>query len=102
MINGVTDLFMMKADVLSDFEDLSIAKQYINDGFISSEYPLDSSDVGPIYEKIKAWSLEGRTIEDGIPEDLKNYINEIEEFVQVPIKAISIGPEREKMIYINK
>ena len=101
MVNGVTDLFMMKVDVLSDFGDLSIAKQYKNRDMITDEYPLDSTGAKPIYEKIKGWDIDGLVMGDKLPVELDNYLKEIEQFVKVPIKAISIGPEREKIIYLD-
>ncbi len=101
MISGVTDLFMMKVDVLSNFDDLSIAKEYQNDDQITHEFPLDSTDVKPVYTKMKAWDIDGLHIGDSLPVELNDYTKEIEQFVKVPIKAISVGPERKQIIYIN-
>ena len=102
MINGVTDLFMMKVDVLNGFEDIKLSKQYDISGITTSEFPLQSENVLPIYESINGWVEENENPGNAaLSENLEKYIKNIETFVKVPIKAISIGPKRNQIIYLD-
>lgn len=99
MINGVTQLFMMKADVLNIFEEIKICTHYqLPDGTTVDKltYELGDLEVTPIYQTVKGWntSLAGVTSYDGFPEELKAYVTLLEENLQVPIKLVSVGPDR--------
>ena len=103
MINGVTELFMMKADVLSGFEKIKVCTQYeLEDGTITDEFPYDivDSEVKPIYEELEGWncSLDNIDSFDTMPKPLKDYITYIEEKLGVPINLVSVGPDRTQTI----
>ncbi|WMN07133.1 adenylosuccinate synthase [Marivirga arenosa] len=103
MINGVTELFMMKADVLSGFEKIKVCTQYeLEDGTITEEFPYDivDSEVKPIYEELEGWncSLDDISSFDDMPKALKDYIKYIEEKMGVPINLVSVGPDRTQTI----
>jgi adenylosuccinate synthase len=99
MLNGVTQLVMMKADVLNIFEHLEVCIGYkMPDGTITEQMPYDLCDTKaePIYTTLKGWncSLEGITSYDDLPQELKDYVAFIEEAVGVPVKFVSTSPDR--------
>jgi adenylosuccinate synthase len=103
MINGVTELFMMKADILSGFKKIKVCTQYqLEDGTITDEFPYEivDSEVKPIYEELEGWncSLDNINSFDAMPEPLKDYIKYIEEKLGVPINLVSVGPDRTQTI----
>jgi len=103
MINGVTELFMMKADVLSGFENIKVCTQYeLEDGTITEEFPYDivDSEVKPIYEELEGWncSLDDISSFDDMPKALKDYIKYVEDKMGVPINLVSVGPDRTQTI----
>jgi len=103
MINGVTELFMMKADVLSGFKNIKVCTHYeLEDGTITDEFPYDivDSEVKPIYEELEGWncSLDNIDSFDAMPKPLKDYITYIEEKLGVPINLVSVGPDRTQTI----
>ncbi len=103
MINGVTQLVMMKVDVLNIFEEINICTAYrLADGTITEQLPYDITDtkVEPIYETLKGWhtSLAGiRSFED-LPTELAAYIAFLEEKLGLPINFISTGPDRDECV----
>jgi len=101
-INGVTQLMMMKADVLSGFDHLKIATHYEYRGekIDHLPYSLDPDDVKPIYKQMNAWheDLTHATSVDKIPKALQEYIEFIEREVGVPICIVSVGPDRKQTI----
>jgi adenylosuccinate synthase len=103
LINGVTELYMMKGDVLSGFETLKICTQYkINNQEINDlPYSINDENIEPIYQTFKGWQEDITEIKtfDNLPYTLKEYITFIEEFVKVPIKIISVGPDRTQTIF---
>ena len=105
-INGVTELNIMKSDVLSSIEKLLVCTSYTIDGEEINFFPydIDSKDVIPNYIEFKGWDEDITNIknEDDLPRELIEYIDYIESFVQVPIKLISVGPDRKQTIYRNK
>ena len=102
-INGVTELNMMKADVLSGFDTIEICTAYDIDGIETHNLPFDLSlgNIKPIYKSFKGWSEDISKIskEEELPNEVHDYVSFIEEFVGVPIKLISVGPDRSETIY---
>ena len=105
-INGVTELNIMKSDVLSSINKLLVCTSYTIDGEEINFFPydIDSKDVIPNYIEFKGWDKDITNIknEDDLPRELIEYIDYIESFVQVPIKLISVGPDRKQTIYRKK
>ena len=103
IINGVTELNMMKADVLSGFNSIEVCTGYNINGVETNTLPYDlnSEDIKPIYKSFKGWSEDISKInkEEDLPIELNNYILFIEEFIEVPIKLISVGPDRSETIH---
>ena len=102
-INGVTELNMMKADVLSGFDNIKICTAYNIDGIETDTLPFDLNlgNIKPIYKSFKGWTedISKITKEQELPIEVHNYVSFIEEFVGVPIKLISVGPDRSETIY---
>ena len=102
-INGVTELMMMKADVLSGFESLEVCTgyQYKGERIDHLPYSVDESHIKPLYESVKGWKkdLTGLTEAADLPPALNEYIAFIEKEVEVPIKVVSVGPDRTQTIF---
>jgi adenylosuccinate synthase len=105
-INGVTQLIMMKADVLSGFDELNICTQYELNGNKTSHIPFDvvNSELKPVYITMKGWQADLTQCKsmDELPPEFMAYINFIEQEVKVPITVISLGPDREQTIIRNE
>lgn len=103
-ISGVTELIMMKADVLSGFETLKVCTAYLYQGKEISHLPynIEEQNITPIYTEIKGWNKDLTSIKNGseLPSELKNYIKFIEKELEVPISIVSVGPDREQTIYL--
>jgi adenylosuccinate synthase len=103
MINGVTQLLMMKADVLSIFSTIKICTHYqLKDGTITEmlPYELINDKIIPVYKEIKGWSVPLTGIsEDNLPTELMDYIYFLEQHLGVPITIISTGPDRKHTIH---
>ncbi|MFL9837903.1 adenylosuccinate synthase [Flavobacterium sp. ST-75] len=101
-VNGVTQLYMMKGDVLSGFETLQICTAYKYKGQEIDHLPynIEPENVEPIYVEKKGWNadLTGMTSYEEFPAELKEYIEFIEKELEVPIKVISVGPDRTQTI----
>jgi adenylosuccinate synthase len=102
MLNGVTKLFMMKADVLNSFETIKAATKYKFKGELIEHIPFEASfeKLDPIYTEVKGWQSNINQIKspDDIPVELANYIKFIEKEVNVPVGIVSVGPDREQTI----
>ena len=101
MINGVTELSMMKADVLDTFEDIFVCTHYIENGEKINYFPFEISDeTKPVFEKMKGWNQDITKFqsEDEFPEELSNYIKFLEKELEVPISIVSVGPNRSETI----
>jgi adenylosuccinate synthase len=102
MINGVTELSMMKADVLSIFQSIRICTHYKVNGNITDEFPFSISDnvIEPVYEDVPGWNcdLTGLTSYDSAPEALKNYVSYLEKLLEIPITIVSVGPDRNQTL----
>ena len=103
IINGVTELNMMKSDVLSGFNTIKVCTAYNIDGIETRALPFDlnSENIKPIYKSFKGWTEDISKIskDSDLPIELQDYVSFIEEFVEVPIKLISVGPDRSETIY---
>jgi adenylosuccinate synthase len=101
-VNGVTALYMMKGDVLSGFKNLKVctAYKYKGNEITHLPYNIEPENVEPIYTEMKGWQadLKGMTTYDQLPSELKTYIEFIEKEVDVPIKVVSVGPDRKQTI----
>ncbi len=101
MLNGVTQLIMMKSDVLDGFDTIRACVAYNINGRETDELPFDiSKDVEPVYMDFEGWKTDMSkvTSEAEFPEEYKEYIKFIEDYLGVPIKYISVGPDRKQTI----
>ncbi len=101
MIDGVTDLIMMKSDCLDDFETIKVCTSYKVDGAETDQVPFDiAAKIEPVYTEFPGWKkdLTGIRKESGLPQEFKNYIKFMESYLGVPISIISLGPDREATI----
>lgn len=101
-VNGVTQLYMMKGDVLSGFETLKVctAYEYKGEKIDHLPYNIEPENVNPVYVEKKGWKadLTEMTSFDELPAEFKEYIEFIEKELEVPIKVISVGPDRKQTI----
>jgi len=101
-INGVTQLMMMKGDVLSGFDKLKVCTSYNYKGTVVNHLPynIEEHNVSPIYTEIDCWKedLTKMTADKQLPKELNDYIKFIEDFVEVPVKIVSVGPDRKQTI----
>lgn len=105
MLNGVSDLYMMKADVLSGFSEVKvcIGYEYNNEKIDYFPSSIESDSIKPIYKSFNGWtskSNHARSFDD-LENNFKEYINFIESEVGVSIKLVSLGPDREETIYMK-
>ena len=101
MINGVTRLIMMKSDVLDTFDTIKACVAYkLADGSETIEFPYDINNITPIYKEFAGWKVDMTkfTSEDQFPSAFKEYVGFLEDYLETPIKIISIGPDREQTI----
>lgn len=105
MINGVTELVMTKADVLSGFDTIRACTHYIHDGEKIDYMPYDiiSVEAEPVYENLEGWNEDITKIEgiDQIPQTLSSYIAYLEKHLGVPIKYLSVGPDRKQTLILK-
>ena len=102
IIDGVTDLIMMKSDCLDDFDTIKVCTSYKVNGVQTNELPFDiSAPIEPVYTEFKGWKtdLSGIREEDKLPANFRDYIKFMEEYLEVPISIISLGPDREATIF---
>lgn len=98
MINGVSELSMMKADVLDGFETIKVCTHYLINGERFDYFPYDINDIEviPVYEEIKGWNCDLTKLSsyDQAPSELKSYVEYLEQKLEVPITVVSVGPDR--------
>ncbi len=103
-INGVTQLMMMKGDVLSGFESLKICTAYKYKGEVIKHFPynIEPENVEPIYTEVKGWSadLTGMSDKSQFPKELNDYISFLEKELETPISIVSVGPDRKQTIHM--
>jgi adenylosuccinate synthase len=105
MVNGVTELIMMKSDVLDTFDTIKACVKYeLPDGTVTPDFPYNIDHVKPVYKELKGWKTDMTkfTSEDQFPQEFKDYISFLEAELETPIKIISIGPDRKQTIVRNK
>ena len=102
-INGVTQLMMMKGDVLSGFDKIKVCTAYQTESGEIDYLPYDiaSQYIKPVYEELPGWhkDLTGITDLNEFPENFNNFIAYLEEALKTPIKIVSVGPDRKQTIF---
>ncbi len=101
MVNGVTQLIMMKSDVLDTFPTIKACVAYKVNGVETRDFPYDiEKGIEPVYEELPGWNTDMTkyTSESEFPQAFKDYISFLEAELETPIKIISIGPDREQTI----
>jgi len=101
-IDGVTDLIMMKSDCLDTFDTVKACTAYKVFGEVTDQVPFDiSAPIEPVYTEFKGWKtdLSGCRSEDELPQTFKDYVTFLENYLGVPVKIISVGPDREATIW---
>ena len=102
-VNGVTQLMMMKGDVLSGFDTLKVCTSYNYKGkeITHLPYNIEPENVSVNYTELKGWQADLTKMDSAeqLPENLNNYINFIEKAVEAPIKIVSVGPDRKQTIF---
>jgi len=104
-VNSLTELFITKLDVLSGLEELKLCVGYKNSNEVLTEYPYGQNILNtaePVYETLDGWTDDISTIKnfEDLPKNAQIYIKAIEDFIEVPITFISVGPERTENIII--
>jgi len=102
MINGVTQLIMMKADVLSQFDTIRVCTHYstVQGDTIDLPFDISPSQVQPVYDDLKGWSVDLTSMreESSLPVELSEYIAYLETRLETPITVVSVGPDRKQTI----
>ena len=101
MINGVTQLIMMKADVMNDFETIRVATAYRVGGVETTEFPYSiDGTVEPVYTDFEGWRCDLRACRsyDDFPAAFKRYVDFVEQQTGVPVKIVSVGPDRAETV----
>ena len=101
MVNGVTQLIMMKSDVLDGFDTVKACVAYRQNGQLIDYFPYSVEEgIDPVYEEMPGWKADMTTMtsEDEFPKEFKDYISFLEKQLETPIKIISIGPDRAQTI----
>lgn len=106
MINGVTQLIMMKSDVLDGFDEIKACTAYEIDGKITRDFPysIDDNAVKPVYVSMPGWKTDMTKMksEEEFPSQFKDYIDFLERELETPITIVSIGPDRKQTIERNR
>ncbi|PKD20185.1 adenylosuccinate synthetase [Salegentibacter salinarum] len=101
-VNGITQLIMMKGDVLSGFKTLKVCTAYNYKGkeIHHLPYNIEAENVTPVYTEIKGWAadLTGMTKADELPKEFNEYVEFLEKELEIPIKVVSVGPDRTQTI----
>jgi len=101
ILNGVTELIVTKADVLSGFDTLKICTHYKFNGKEIDYLPFEVNEpLEPVFKEFKGWKEDITEIDtfDKLPQEFKDYLLYVEKEVKVPIKVVSVGPNREQTI----
>ena len=105
-VNSLTELFITKLDVLSGLDEIKLGIGYRHNDEVITDYPYQQNvfyDADPVYDTFKGWSEDITSVKnfDDLPLNAKKYIHAIEEFIEIPITFIGVGPERTQNIVIN-
>lgn len=102
MINGVTQLIMMKSDVLDGFDEIKVCVAYEINGERVEDFPfsIEEDEIKPVYVTLPGWKTDMTAMksEDEFPQQFKDYISFLEKELKTPITIVSIGPDREQTI----
>ncbi len=101
MLNGVTQLIMTKTDVLDTFDVIKVATAYSINGELTDQMPFDlDAEVLPVFTEMAGWNTDLTEVrsKEQFPEELKDYIIFLEKELKVPVKYVSVGPDREQII----
>ena len=100
MINGVTQLIMMKGDVLDSFDTIRVCVAYEKDGVTTTDMPYDTEGWKAVYKDVPGWNtdLTGITSEEQFPQAFADYIKYLETELETPITIVSVGPDRAQTI----
>jgi adenylosuccinate synthase len=101
MIDGVTQLFMTKSDVMSGFDTIKVCISYLADGKEKFNIPFNNNPAEPVYIEMDGWKedISGTRNYDDLPANLKKYISFIEDKTGLPVNMVSVGPDREETIF---
>ena len=106
MVNGVTQLCMMKADVLGEFDEIQVCTHYMHNGekIDYLPYGINPDEVQPVYKTFECWpgDLTGLRDVENIPATLMSYVKMIEDETGVPISILSVGPDREQTLLLRE
>ncbi|SHF51768.1 Adenylosuccinate synthetase [Salegentibacter echinorum] len=101
-VNGITQLIMMKGDVLSGFKTLKVctAYKYKGEEIKHLPYNIEPENISPVYTEIKGWAadLTGMTKAEELPKEFNDYVEFLEKELEIPIKVVSVGPDRTQTI----
>ena len=100
MINGVTQLIMMKSDVLDGFDTIKACVAYEKDGVVTTDMPYDTTGWKAVYRELKGWKsdLTNLTSDSQFPQAFRDYISFLEKETGTPITIVSVGPDRAQTI----
>jgi adenylosuccinate synthase len=101
MLNGVTQLIMTKTDVLDTFDTIKVATAYSIDGELTDQMPFDLDvEVKPVFTELPGWNTDLTEVQskEMFPPELRDYITFLEKELQVPVRYVSVGPDREQII----
>ncbi len=105
MVNGVTQLCMMKADVLGEFDEVKVCTHYMHNGekIDYLPYGINPDEVQPVYKSFEGWpgDLTGLRKKENIPASLNAYVKMVEDEVGVKVSILSVGPDREQTLLLN-
>jgi adenylosuccinate synthase len=105
MVNGVTQLIMMKSDVLDQFDTIKACVAYNVNGQLTTEFPYNIEEgIKPVYQELPGWrtDMTRMTAENQFPQEFRDYVAFLERQLDTPITIISIGPDREQTIIRKK
>ena len=106
MINGITELSMMKGDVLSIFDEIKACTHYLINGEKVNDFPFDINDheITPVYESVPGWKKDLTKLEtlEEAPDSFRSYVDYLEKQLNVPIRVVSVGPDRKQTLSNSK
>src|SRR6056297_3112773 len=104
MLNGVTEIILTKADVLDEFETIQICTAYKINGKKTTELPFDiNTPIEPVYTELKGWNTQIKEMRkpEELPGAFNDYLKFIEDYINVPVSIVSVGPDRDATIYMK-